>query len=307
MLKDKNILVLMSSYNGEKYIKDQIQSIMKQSICGQVSLRIRDDGSTDRTCAIVEQFSREYPGKIELIRGENRGYNASFFELLNCAEGYDYYAFCDQDDFWLSCKLEVALKALLKEDDSIPLLYASTSFLVHDDMIPYGQTRRKQRPFHLYNTLIQNICPGHTQVLNNTLVKMLRKESFHTARIYVYDAWIMNYAFLYGKIIFNNSSFAYYRQHSGNQLGSGKGRWGKLFESARRSKRGDGQRYREQIQYFVEMNREKIENEVYLEVDRFLRADTIAQRFCYLAGSKLYRQSRMETMAFKIAVLFKKF
>lgn len=304
MSNNKKVLVLLSSYNGEQYIEEQIRSILNQTIAAQIHIRIRDDGSNDRTCEIIKRLMHDYPNKIELDKGENLGCNAGFFELLNNAQGYDYYSLSDQDDIWLSSKLETAVAALEAEDNSIPLLYASTSYLVGEDLVPYGQTRRKERDFSIYNTAIQNICPGHTQVMNNALLEIIQQEDIDPNRIYVYDSWIANLAVLYGKIIFNNSSFAYYRQHKQNQLGSGAGKLGQLFVSIKRNKNGDGHKYRKQVKYLTEMNEDILKSQgSYDELEKFLNAKSIKEKICYIRLSKLFRQSKVETFALKIAIL----
>lgn len=158
----KKILVLMSAFNGQSFIESQIESIMKQETSYKVVLRIRDDGSSDNTQNIIKQLQNKYPNRIEYFYSDNIGSNAGFLFLLREASGYDYYAISDQDDVWLPNKLSVACKYLEAENDSLPLLYASTSYLVADDLKPYGKTREKTRDFSIFNTIIQNICPGHT-------------------------------------------------------------------------------------------------------------------------------------------------
>lgn len=298
----EGILVLLSSYNGEKYIKDQILSILNQEIDCKVDIRIRDDGSKDNTCEIVEELIVEYPERIQLIRGENIGYNGSFFELIKGAEGYKYYSISDQDDVWLKNKLQVAKAWLDKEKSDIPLLYASTSYLVYDDMKPYGNTRKKLREFSIYNTIIQNICPGHAQVFNNELLKLLQ-EDIDVSQIYVYDSWITNVAMLYGKILFNNESFTLYRQHQKNQLGYGKGVFGRLMSSMNRTKTNDGKKYRKQITYLYEKYKDKfMEIEASKEIERFINSNRFVTRIGYLFFGKLHRQKRFETVAFYLAV-----
>ena len=304
----KRILVLMSSYNGQDYIETQIRSIMDQTIGDCLILRIRDDGSKDCTVDIIKRLIEEYGKRIELQVGQNLGYNASFIELLNGASGYDYYALSDQDDVWLPSKIEYGIRILEYEDNKIPLLYSSTSFLVEDDLKPYGQTRRKQRRFTIYNTAIQNICPGHTQIFNNVLLKIIQNENIDPGRLYVYDSWITNLALLYGKILFNNSSFTYYRQHKGNQFGSGVGKIGQFMASINRDGTGDGHKYRGQIEYLVEKNRKKLkEIGAYDELKAFISAKTMKQKHEYLKHSKLYRQSMAETLVFYLAVMIGKF
>ena len=303
----EGILVLLSSYNGERYIEKQILSILEQKMDCRVNIRIRDDGSNDNTCDIIEKLIEKHPERIELIKGENIGYNRSFFELLRSASGYRYYAISDQDDIWLENKLQVAVEWLEKEEYERPLLYASTSYLVGEDMVPYGTTRKKTRKFTIYNTIIQNICPGHTQVFNNALLSML-KEDIDISQIYVYDSWITNVAMLYGKILFNNESYTLYRQHQKNQLGYGKGFIGRVLSSVKRTNTGDGRKYRNQIKYFVLKNRDELYQKGFLdELNMFLSSVSRMRRIRYMFCGKLYRQSRVESIAFYIAILFGKF
>lgn len=296
---NKSVLVLMSAYNGSMYIKEQIRSIMQQETECRIDLRIRDDGSDDNTCEIIEEAQREYPGRVELVRGKRIGYNASFFCLLAGASGYSYYALSDQDDYWLPNKIQNACEHLDRCQADIPLLYASRSYLVRDgDMQPYGKTRAQRKELSIYNTIIQNICPGHTQVLNNALLELL-KNDVDISRIYVYDAWITNLAVLYGKLIFNNNAYTLYRQHNSNQLGADGTRLRQLFRSFQRLQIGEGKKYRRQIEYFVECNREKLIIESFLdELEAFIHTTLLSKRIKYIFNSKLYRQSKIETLAF---------
>lgn len=309
MEKSKRILVMMSTYNGEKHLKAQIDSILKQKTNHSVHLRIRDDGSEDRTCEIIEEYVRRYPDKVELIRGENIGYNASFFCLFLTARGFDYYSISDQDDVWLEDKLQIACDAIDDEKEDIPILYASTSYLVHDNLVPYGTTRKKEREMSMYNTIIQNICPGHTQVMNNRLIEKINEREIDTSRIYVYDSWIQNMANLYGKILFDNEPHTYYRQYEGNQLGSGAGKIGQLIASHKRTNTNDGLKYRKQIQWFFDNNIESLRQDerLFSELKDFLSRRFLIQRVIYTVKSKLYRQSKFETVAWKIAVITGKF
>ena len=308
----KRILVLMSTYNGERYLREQMDSILRQKTSYEIHLRIRDDGSKDRTCEIIDNYIREnYTQKntanIELIRGINIGYNASFFNLIQRAEGFDYYSISDQDDVWSEEKLQTACDAIDSIKDDIPILYASTSYLVHNDLIPYGTTRKKEREMTMYNTIIQNICPGHTQVMNNRLLELL-KDDIDTTRIYVYDSWIQNIANLYGRILFDNNPHTYYRQYDGNQMGSGVGKTGQLMVSFNRIENGEGDKYRTQIEYFMKKNKVRLsEIGYYHEIEKFINAETLLERFMYCIFGKLYRQSRLETIAYKTAVLLGKY
>lgn len=294
---------MMSTYNGENHLKEQIDSILNQKTEHEVLLRIRDDGSKDGTCKIIKEYMKANPNTIELIKGSNVGYNASFFSLIQNAEGFDYYSISDQDDVWIENKLQSACDAIDKIADNIPVLYASTSYLVHDDLVPYGMTRKKERELSMYNTIIQNICPGHTQVMNNRLIHLL-KEDIDTSKIYVYDSWITNVANLYGKIVFDNNPHTYYRQYEGNQLGSGVGKLGQLLASIKRTETNDGLKYRRQIEYFTEIYQEQlIKAGIFQEIDLFLESNTLLKRMTYIIKSKLYRQNKIESLAIYFAIL----
>ena len=292
------VSVLLSSYNGEKYIAQQIKSIIEQKGFFDLKIIIRDDGSKDNTRNIIKKLQILYPQKIDLICAENVGCNAAFFELLRIAPESDYYSFSDQDDFWLEDKIQSAINMLEQEDATIPLLYASTSYLTYDDFVPFGVTRGKQREISFYNSIVQSICPGHTQVMNKELVTLLTKK-FDYNRMYVYDSWISNVANLFGKIIYDNNPHTYYRQHQTQQMGYGKGVIGRLKVSANHALNGDGKQYRKQIEYFFETYKEKIlEKGFDKELMRFLSPKTFFQRLTYVFNSKLYRQSRIETLSF---------
>ena len=128
--KKPKVAVLMSAYNGEKYISEQINSILQQTYQNLV-LYIRDDGSSDNTVSILEEYERQK--KIVLIQGENLGFINSFFDVMKKCETADYYAWCDQDDIWIPDKIERAVEKLeenkrlhmRKGEPHAPVLYFS--------------------------------------------------------------------------------------------------------------------------------------------------------------------------------------
>ena len=303
-MKSRRILVLLSAYNGEKYISAQIESILHQKIEHQVDLLIRDDGSNDDTLNILRKYETNYPDRIKVVEGKNIGYIKSFFWLIQEANGYDYYSLSDQDDVWLDNKLDIAVKYLEQEDNKIPLLYASTSYLVHDDLIPFGTTQKKKREITFYNTIIQNFLPGHEQVMNQVLLDELKKPIDDT-KIYVHDSWITNVAMVKGKIIFNNDSFVYYRQHQNNEVGFGEGKIGWFKERVKRIRNNDNKKYAMQINYFFEVYADSLNRQEHEELKNFIESNKkLLSRFSYICHSQLYRQSARQTMLFRILYLF---
>ena len=301
------ILVLLSAYNGEALLEEQLRSILAQKCGAEITVRVRDDGSADGTAALVQKLQEIHPGRIELIRGENLGYNGSFFTLLSGAYGYDYYALCDQDDVWMEDKLQSALDFLEKEDPGTPLLYACPSVMTDADLHPIGETRRKEREITIRNTQVQNICPGHNQVLNQTLLELVRGP-WETSEMYVYDLWIANTAALYGKILFDDSPHTFYRQHGTNELGSSGSRIGKLLKAGKRAFAGEGEKNRRQMAYFARCHELALKKAgVYEDILRFLSARRFGQRTKLVLRFPFYRQSRVETAALKLAVWLGKY
>lgn len=299
------VLVLLAAYNGERYLREQIDSVLAQEGEFVLTLRIRDDGSSDGTAAILEEYRSRFPDRVEVMSGGNIGYNANFFTLIDSALDCDYCALCDQDDVWLPGKLQAAVRALEKE--SGPALYASASQMTDADLNPLGLTRLQKKPLLPANTLIQNICPGHNQVMNRALLEIVQRPR-DVSLIYVYDLWIANLAALYGVIRFDPTPRTLYRQHGNNELGSSGSALGKLMKAGKRSLAGEGKKNRKQMAYFAEENRGALEQAgLYGAVQELLAADTFVKRARFAAHCPFWRQSGAETLAFKAAVLLGKY
>lgn len=302
-MRNSKVLVLLSTYNGEKFLNSQLDSILNQKTTHKVDLLIRDDGSTDTTLDILTLYQKKYPDRITLIKGKNIGYNKSFFELINLADNYDFYALSDQDDIWLENKIETALEWLMKEDQLIPLLYGAPSYLVYDDLKPYGTTQMQKRKITFKNTIIQNFLPGHEQVMNQLLLNELKK-NIDLSKIYVHDSWITNVAMVKGKVIFNNTPFVFYRQHKDNAIGYGNGYFSWIKERVRRIIKSDNKKYAIQINYFYEMYSHYLDEKDYNELHSFIKNNkNFFSRCKYILTSKLYRQTHFQTFLFKILYL----
>lgn len=124
------VAILMSTYNGSRYLSEQIDSILCQE-GADVTLYIRDDGSSDQTIDIIKKYAKKYQNII-LTTGQNVGVGNSFMQLVyDCPDDFDYYAFSDQDDIWLKEKLKVAIDNIKQKDT--PTLYASNQMLVDEN------------------------------------------------------------------------------------------------------------------------------------------------------------------------------
>ena len=159
------VQVLLSTYNGEKYIKEQIESILNQKEV-EIALLIRDDGSTDKTIQILEELAMNNEN-ITVYKDENLGPARSFMDLIEKSDEYDYYAFSDQDDVWKPKKLISAINKL-KEYNNTPALYMSALEIV-DTNLKYIETKKVEGNFTLEGEIIKNFATGCTQVFNKNL------------------------------------------------------------------------------------------------------------------------------------------
>lgn len=210
-----NVEVLMSTYNGAKYIKPQIESILKQEGC-KVILLARDDESTDNTREILEKYSKD--GQLTWYEGENLKPARSFFNLLVKSESADFYAFADQDDYWMTDKLESACRKIGFTNK--PTLYFSQTQLANEHL-----SKIKTPCIHPLLTqgesLIYAFASGCTMVFNKALKDLLVSHLPQTMPMF-HDFWTYISAQAIGaKIIFDKEPHILYRQHGNNTVGLG--------------------------------------------------------------------------------------
>lgn len=209
----KKVQVLLSTYNGEKYLKEQIESIIKQEEV-EISLLVRDDGSTDKTIEILEEISKNNT-KIKYYKGENKGPARSFMELVQKSEEADYYAFSDQDDIWETKKIISAVNKLNNPD--IPELYISSVKIVDENLNNLGE-KEIQGKFTFEGEMIKNFAYGCTQVFSKKLRDIINL--YHPQYIIMHDSWITRVCYaIGGNVIIDRNSFIKYRQHSNNVVG----------------------------------------------------------------------------------------
>ena len=228
------ISIVMATYNGEKYLSEQIDSIIKQTYTDW-ELIIRDDGSSDGTTDIILEYVRRYPVKIRFIidTGNNLGVSQNFIYILSHTKA-EYVMFCDQDDIWLQDKINVTLN---KMDETEAKYGADMPVLVHTDLkvvdkdlnIISNSFRRYQNldPFkgaNLNRLLVQNTITGATVMVNRALADKIRLLPEHCI---IYDWWIGLVAAAFGKIDYVPSATILYRQHRDNVTGAKK--WGLFF------------------------------------------------------------------------------
>lgn len=226
-MMNPTIEIVLSTYNGGRYLREQLDSIVGQTFT-EWSLLIRDDASSDDTLEIVSEYVERYRGKIRLVEppGKNLGACQSFARLLEFAEA-DYIMFCDQDDVWLPEKISLTLTKIqeLKEVHGVEIpLLVHTDLRVVDESLNLvaesGHGYQKIDPDNgnaFGRLLVQNIATGCTTMMNRTL----RDRALPIpAAALMHDHWLSLVASCFGKIAYLPTPTLLYRQHVKNKVGA---------------------------------------------------------------------------------------
>lgn len=216
-MKHKKVIILMSTYNGEKYVAEQLESLINQTY-KNIEILIRDDGSKDKTKEIIKEFALK-TNNINLIEGENIGFIDSFFELLKTASLADYYAYCDQDDVWMEDKIERAVQFLEKTNENKPVLYFSNSDY-YDTNMNFIATAEKNKVYSFRNSLVECVTQGMTMVVNNCTRETITKN--RPKNCLYHDWWTYMVCSGFGEIIYDSKSLVKYRRHNKSVTVEGK-------------------------------------------------------------------------------------
>ena len=221
------LAILLASYNGEKYIASQIDSILEQTFSSW-ELYIHDDGSKDGTVEIIRKYEKNYPEKIHLLDyPPTGGARNNFFSMMSKVTA-DHIMFCDQDDVWCSDKIEKTISAMEKAEKEngidMPILVFGDLYVVDEELkIISGSMNRYQkldperiRPEQL---MLQNVVTGCTMMINKSLAQLSEKCS-DISNVIMHDWWCALIAARFGRLVYIDSPMLYYRQHNDNSIGA---------------------------------------------------------------------------------------
>jgi len=230
MVNKGKVVILMATYNGEKYLAQQLESIANQTH-REWELWMSDDGSTDRTKQIFQDFSNQVDNFCLIKKGPRKGFSSNFLSLIQQQDVQgDYYAFSDQDDIWKSDKLERAIKFLKTISADKPALYCSRTCLIDENNKPIGFSSVFSKKLTFVNALVQSVAGGNTMVFNKAALELFQKASKRVKEIISHDWWI--YMLMTGSdntVFFDDYPTIYYRQHSLNQVGSNASWYARLY------------------------------------------------------------------------------
>lgn len=219
----KNIAVILSTYNGERFLTEQLASLVAQEDVN-LTLYVRDDGSSDLTHDLLENFQAPTIQKV-LFFEKNVGFERSFMEtvLKVASDQHDYFAFCDQDDIWDSNKLSLAIQTIEQASIYSPFLYASNQRIVDETGEWVRDEADKNQLITKESSLLALNQRGCVMVWNRPLQEHLQK-SYHMMQdevfIPAHDTWITVLAYATGQVYLDSSITMSYRVSTHNTAGS---------------------------------------------------------------------------------------
>jgi glycosyltransferase involved in cell wall biosynthesis len=219
------INILMATYNGEKYIREQLESIQSQTYKNW-NLCVRDDGSQDKTLDILNHYAKQ-DSRISILEnnGQRLGSCGNFSLLMEQSPDADYFMFCDQDDVWMPTKIQITLEAMLRleaQHKSSPLMVYTDLRVVDQHLNPIADSFLKYQAIdpqrtQLHDVLVTNPVAGCTALLNKALVKLAAPIPPSAIG---HDCWCSLVASAFGTIEHINTPLIYYRQHGNNDVGA---------------------------------------------------------------------------------------
>lgn len=229
MIVTDKIAILMATYQGERFIGEQINSLLSQT-CGNWELYIHDDDSRDRTPEILSEYQSRYPDKIHVLVGAPAGGAKENFMFLLGQVNAPYIMFCDQDDVWLPDKIDLTYQAMRQSEvntgRSTPTLVFSDLTVVDQNLHVIAERMSKYQQLDPGRTafkdlMIQNVITGCTCMINRALQEKALNCANSGAMI-MHDWWCALVAAYFGEIRFVDKPLILYRQHGDNSVGAKK-------------------------------------------------------------------------------------
>ncbi|MFZ3154701.1 glycosyltransferase family 2 protein [Pseudomonas sp.] len=222
-VEQPRVVILMATYNGGRYLDEQLRSIALQTYRNWLIV-VSDDGSSDITLETVERCRRRFGDqRVRLLKGPGRGFAANFLSLC-CEPSIDaeFFAFCDQDDIWRPHHLERALAWLQDIPAERPALHCGRTNLIGDSGLSFGASPIFGKPPTFHNALVQSLAGGNTMVFNAAARNLLLEAG--PQAIVSHDWWVyMLVSGAGGQICYTTEPSVDYRQHGGNLIGANTG------------------------------------------------------------------------------------
>ncbi len=220
-------LVLLATYNGEKYLREQIDSIFAQEGV-EIEIACSDDCSTDGTQDILKEYSEKHKNFSYYINKENKKFTYNFLDLFFSVKEkkFDYVAFADQDDFWLPNKLISGINKIKEQGETKHgCLYSSNLIVTNEKLEKIGMqedetvlTKTNKQTY-----LFENIATGCTMVMDKKFYDYASR--YYPNNVNLHDYWLFMIAIYSANYVYDFNGYILYRQHGDNQIGTNKKKW----------------------------------------------------------------------------------
>jgi glycosyltransferase involved in cell wall biosynthesis len=302
------VIILMATFNGARYLREQLDSIAKQTHQNW-RLIVSDDGSVDETFAILKAFQADFPGGQVIIQsGPQKGSAENFMSMLmDESIKADYYAFSDQDDVWMPSKIEVAIdKIVADQKNNLPFIYCSRTTYVDETLKECGASPLFVFPRTFRNALVQSIAGGNTMVFNHAAKILCHQEKIPS--VVVHDWWLyMIVSGVGGVVEYDPKALILYRQHKDALIG-GSHKLSDRIKNILRIFKGE---YRKVISINVHALDQvqhlfTHENQEVYKLFKTMREVNLKNRIRLMIASGIYRQSARGTLSLVLAVVLKR-
>ncbi len=297
------VTVLLSSYNGSKFLQQQLGSLYEQTY-PNIRILVRDDGSSDSTRSMLA--SEQAKGRIDILEGHNNlGAALSFFELLRSAASTEteFVAFCDQDDVWHPEKIAHAVSALSGVTGSGPAMYCSRVELVDENLGHIGYTELPKK-VGFGNALVESVAIGCTMVLNRKAIDLVCANL--PSRVVIHDWWCYLAVSCFGEVIYDAEATLKYRQHGSNAIGVAATGFAQLSRKYRRFfGSGDGHRWiNEQAATLLNIFQDSIPLSRRQILNKFVGAkSSLRCRFQLALSRDVWRQKWFDDLILRFLIL----
>ncbi len=300
----KRIAILLCTFNGERHLQAQLDSIAAQSHTDW-ALWISDDGSTDGTLGLIQAFRERHPGlQVQVVHGPRQGFAANYMSLVqHDAIQADYFAFSDQDDIWLPQRLRASVESL-HACGAEPALYCARTQYIDANAQVTGESRPPPAACTFAHALAQNVCSGNTMLFNPAARALMRQVPPDTVVAHDWLAYLLVTA-AGGTVVFDAATHVQYRQHRGNAMGENRSlaaRWHRL----KRLYMGDLRRWTDlnlaalaHVQGALTPSSART-----LAAFRAARSGAPWARWRHLRASGVQREGRAARLAYSVALTF---
>ncbi len=309
MSMSPSVAVLLCTYQGERFLVEQLNSIHSQDH-PNLSLWVSDDGSKDRTISLLEEAQAQWGrDKFSIVKGPQKGFVANFLSLTSNPEiQADYFAWSDQDDIWEKDRISRAIAWLNTLPATVPALYGTRTRLTDENDYEIGCSSLFTKPLSFKNALVQSIVGGNTLVMNHAARELIYQASKDNQKVASHEWWAyMLISGAGGAVYYDPYLSIRYRQHGNNVMGANVSLHARLYRL--------WQLFNGQFKKWNSLNIEALsrvrnlltpENQATLECFSKARSGNLISRLCNYQKSGVYRQRFLDNIALFFSVIINK-